>query len=70
MKIDEVRTKVYRVDSLIKVLKLASLQLDRNDFADVLQEAIDINWEIHDFLEEMDSGNKVCSLTIVPKEPT
>lgn len=69
MKVDHIRRRVYKLDALINVLKLACLQIDRNDFADVLQEAQETNWEVHNFLEEIDSGNTICALTIVPKDP-
>lgn len=63
--LDSIRQRVYQIDAIVKVLELASLQIERDGFVDTLRIVKAINWEVHDIVEKMDTPNKVVDLTIV-----
>ena len=63
--LDSIRQRVYQIDAIVKVLELASLQIERDGFVDTLRIVKAINWEVHYIVEKMDTPNKVVDLTIV-----
>ena len=50
----EIYSLVFKIDAHIKTLRLACLQIERDDFADVAKTIQSTNWEIHDVLENAD----------------
>lgn len=68
MNIESIRRRVYRIDAMAKVLNLASLQIDRDDLADVCQMLQEVNWEVHDLIEELEPPKgQVFDLSVVNK---
>ena len=54
--LDSIRQRVYQIDAIVKVLELASLQIERDGFVDTLRIVKAINWEVHDIVEKMDTS--------------